>query len=250
MQNTPPLIPFNRGSVQPMVCLKSGWALIKDQYWLFVGMSAVTMLLGSIVPFGILMGPMMCGIYLSLFKLRRGQPVEFANLFKGFDYFGESLVATLLHMIPIVVIVVPFYIIFYVGIFLVMPGGARGNEPDPAGLFAFLAVMMLFGIFMMVLMIIISIIFTFAYPLIVERRLSGIEAVKLSARGALGNFWPLLGLLMLNGVIAFAGLLLCYVGVLLTIPVGFAAIAIAYEQVFGLGGELQPPLPPPPPVFR
>ena len=250
MLNTPSLTPFKRGAVQPMVCLKSGWALIKDRYWLLVGMSAVAILLGSFVPFGILLGPMMCGIYLSLFQLRRGQPVEFGNLFKGFDYFGESLVATLLHLIPIVVIAVPFYIIFYVGIFLVMPGGARGNEPDPAGLFGFLAVMMLFGIVMMALVIVISIVFTFAYPLIVVRRLSGIEAVKLSARAALGNFWPLLGLLLLNGVITFAGVLLCYVGTLLVLPLTFAAIAIAYEQVFGLGGELQPPLPPPPPVFR
>lgn len=248
MLNMPTLTPFKRGAVQPIVCLKSGWALIKDQYWLFVGMSAVAILLGSIVPFGILMGPMMCGIYLSLFQLRRGQPVEFGNLFKGFDYFGESIIATLLHIIPIVVILVPFYIIFYVSLFLVMPGGSQGNEPDPATLLGFFAVMMLFAIVMMALMIIISIIFTFGYPLIVDRRLSGIEAVKLSARAALGNFWPLLGLLLLNGVIAFAGVLLCYVGALLALPVTFAAIAMAYEQVFGRG-EMQSPLPPPPPVF-
>lgn len=244
----PTLTPFKRGAVQPMVCLKSGWALIKDQYWLFVGMSAVAILLGSVVPFGILMGPMMCGIYLSLFQLRRGRPVEFGNLFKGFDYFGESIIATLFHMIPIVVILVPFYIIFYVGLFLVMPRGSQGNEPYPASLLGFFAVMMVFAIVMMALMIIISIIFTFAYPLIVDRRLSGIEAVKLSARAALGNFWPLLGLLLLNGVIAFAGVLLCYVGVLLALPVTFAAIGMAYEQVFDLG-EMQSPLPPPPPVF-
>src|SRR5687767_4935573 len=109
MQNICPATPFRRGVVQPMVCLKSGWALIKDQYWLFVGMSFVGILLGSLVPFGIMLGPMMCGIYLSLFQLRRSQRVEFGNLFKGFDYFGESIIATLLHYVPIVIIIIPFY---------------------------------------------------------------------------------------------------------------------------------------------
>lgn len=76
MQNMSSATPFRRGAVQPMVCLQAGWALVEEKYWLFVGMSFVGILLGSIVPFGILLGPMMCGIYLSLFQLRRGQAVE------------------------------------------------------------------------------------------------------------------------------------------------------------------------------
>ena len=50
----------------------------------------------------------------------------------------------------------------------------------------------------MVLIIIISVLFTFTYPLIVDRRLSGLDAVKLSAKAALANFWNLLGLLFLT----------------------------------------------------
>ena len=79
--------------------------------------------------------------------------------------------------------------------------------------------------------------------------MSGIDAVKLSAKAALANFWPLLGLLLLNGLIGFAGVLLCYVGIFLALPVTFAAIAVAYEQVFGLGEVQGPILPPPPPTF-
>ncbi|HUS09425.1 MAG TPA: hypothetical protein VMZ30_03080, partial [Pyrinomonadaceae bacterium] len=57
-------IGFNRNAVQPIECIKSGWDLIKSQYWLFVGMTVVGVIIGSVVPLGILMGPMMCGIYL------------------------------------------------------------------------------------------------------------------------------------------------------------------------------------------
>jgi uncharacterized membrane protein len=72
--------------------------------------------------------------------------------------------------------------------------------------------------------------------------------VKLSIRAGLANFWRLLGLLLLNGLMGFGGVLLCYVGVFLVLPISFAAIAMAYESVFGLG-EFKPNLPPPPPTF-
>ncbi len=247
MQNLSPATAFRRGVVQPVFCLKSGWSLVRDQYWLFVGMSAVAIILGSLVPFGILFGPMMCGIYIALFQRRRDLTVEFGALFKGFDFFGESIVATLIHYVPIVIIIIPFYIVLYGGLFLIMP--RQGGEPDPSTLFGFFAVLIVFGLIMMVLIVLLSVVFTFSYPLIIDRKMSGLDAVKLSAKAALANFWPLLGLLLLNGLIGFAGVLLCYVGVFLALPVTFAAIAVAYEQVFGLGEVQGPILPPPPPSF-
>ena len=238
---------FRRKAVEPVACIKAGWNLVRNQYWLFVGLSVVGVLIGSVVPFGILMGPMMSGIYLALFKTKRGQAVEFNDLFKGFDYFGDSLIATLLHLVPVLVVFVPSYIVFYIALFFIMP---RNGEPEPRSLFAFFGLFAIFWLVMMVILIIVSVGFTFAYPLIVDRRLSGLNAVKLSIRAAMANFWRVLGLLLLNGLLSIGGVVLCYVGVFLVLPITFAAIATAYEQVFGLaGGEAQPHLPPPPPTF-
>jgi hypothetical protein len=92
---------FNRRAVRPVECLKLGWSQIKDQYWLMVGVLLAAIMIGSLVPLGILMGPMMCGMFLALFQRLRGETVEFGALFKGFDYFRESLIATLLHLIPL-----------------------------------------------------------------------------------------------------------------------------------------------------
>jgi multisubunit Na+/H+ antiporter MnhG subunit len=64
----------------------------------------------------------------------------------------------------------------------------------------------------------------------------------------MANFWRLLGMLILTGLLSCLGLILCYVGIFLIMPLSFAAIAKAYEQVFGLG-EIQSNLPPPPPSF-
>jgi len=239
-------ISFNRNAVQPIECIKGGWELIRSQYWLFVGMTVVGVIIGSVVPLGILMGPMMCGIYLALFQTRRRQPIEFGLLFKGFDYFGDSVIATLIHIVPIVVIVVPAYLLFYVGMFGMM--AASNGQPDPGAMLGLLGVFAIFWFLVMIAIIVLSVIFTFAYPLIVDRRLSGLNAVKLSIRAGFANFWRLLGMLILTGLMTFVGVLFCYVGAFLVMPISFAAIATAYEQVFGLG-EVQPNLPPPPPSF-
>lgn len=247
MQNFSPTPTFTPGAVQPMVCLRAGYDLIRDQYWLFVGMCFVGILIGSAVPLGILMGPMMCGLYVAIFQKHRGKQVEFGTLFKGFDYLGESIIATLIHVIPIVIVIVPFYIVFYGFLLFVVP---RSGEPDPTALLGFFGVFFVLFIVVMLLILLVSVLFTFTYPLIVDRRLGGVDAVRTSARAALANFWPLLGLLLLTGLMGFLGVLLCYVGMFLVFPVTFAATSMAYGQVFGLKDEGPiVPGPPPPPTF-
>ncbi|HEY9500609.1 MAG TPA: hypothetical protein VIR01_03130 [Pyrinomonadaceae bacterium] len=249
MTNNPQLS-FQRGVVRPVECLKGGWELIKDQYWLFLGMTIVGMLIGSALPMAILFGPMMCGLYLTFFKKRRGEPIEFGLLFKGFDYFGQSVIATLFHIIPILAVVVPAYFGFYIGIILV----AVASQGSDQGAVTGVLFMLLFAVFFLILMlaiILISIGFLFAYPLIVERRLQGFDAVKLSFRAAFANFWGLLGLMFLGYLLSIAGLFVFIIGVYLAVPITYAAIAVAYEQVFGLADQnsIQPNLPPPPPQF-
>jgi hypothetical protein len=246
-----PEIPFRRNAVEPVQCIKGGWETIKNNYWLFVGMTLVAILIGSAVPLGILLGPMMCGLYLSLFKTRRGESIEFGTLFKGFDYFGQSVVAALLHTIPIIAIIIPAYLLFYVSMFVSMAAVGSGDEPNPT---AFIGVMVMFGLFWVVVMLVILVItigFTFAYPLIVDRKLQGFEAVKLSFRAAFANFWRLLGMVLLTSLLSILGLMACYVGMIFVMPIGYAAIAKAYEQVFGLSDGMEVSnMPPPPPVFE
>lgn len=247
-----PEIPFKRKAVEPVQCLKNGWELIKDQYWLFVGMTFIGILIGGAVPLGILLGPMMCGLYLTFFKKRRGEPIEFGTLFKGFDYFAPSLVATLLHVVPILVIVIPAYFFFYITMIVSSVAVQNSGDPNPAAMFGIMGAFGLFWLVVMVVVIIISIGFTFAYPLIVDRKMQGFDAVKLSFRAAMANFWRLLGMSLLSSLLSIGGILLCYVGMFLVFPIVYAAVASAYEQVFGLAGhgENYDNLPPPPPRFE
>lgn len=246
MSNPP--IAVRRNVVEPITCIKAAWELVKDKYWLFVGMCAVGLMIGSAIPLGILLGPMMCGLYLSFFKMRRREPVEFGTLFKGFDYFGPSVIAALLHILPIMAIIIPAYVLFYVGFILSV--AVQGNEPNPAAFFGVFGLFVIFWIVMFIVIIFISVGFTFAYPLIVDRKLQGLEAVKWSFRGAMANFWRLLLMMFVTGLLSLAGMLLCYVGMFLVFPIAYGAVAIAYEEVFGLSGASESDLPPPPPSFN
>src|SRR5262245_33903009 len=59
---------FNRGAIRPMQCLADGWRLIKSDYWFFVGVTFVGILVAELAPMGILMGPAMCGIHICLLR--------------------------------------------------------------------------------------------------------------------------------------------------------------------------------------
>lgn len=247
MTPDPNLIDFKRGAVRPVECIQQGWDLIKDQYWLFLGMAVVGTLIGSAVPLGILTGPMMCGLYLALLKRQAGEPVEFATLFKGFDFFVDGMIAGILHAIPMIVIIAPLYLVY---VFFVITQAAAGHSDDPTAALGFLGVMAILAPIALILLLLLAIGFVFAYPLIVDRRLSGVNAVKLSFRAGMANFWSLLGLLILNGLLSLAGGLFCGIGAWFVLPITISALAVAYMQVFGVPARTAANTPPLPPTFN
>ena len=233
---------FNSGVVSPVECLKAGWAAIKDRYWLFLGVTLVATLLGGAVPI-VLIGPMMCGLYMCLLAKMRREPIEFGLLFKGFDYFVPALVAAAIQIVPVLVLVILGDLIFFAFTFAVMPHDRGESLP-----LIFWFGLTVFVIFAMIVSLVIHAIFLFAYPLIVDRRLSGWEAIKTSYRAVLKNLGGIVGLIFLNVGLGIVGFLCCFVGVYFVLPVTYAAYAAAYRQVFPETSMNFPPSPPPPPA--
>lgn len=223
---------FDSGAIRPIECWSAGWQLVKGQYWLVAGMGALGILLGSFAPMGILMGPMMCGLYLALLTLMRGERIEFGMLFKGFDYFLPSLIATLIPMGLAFVVLGPALVVFF-ALFVVAGTAGTGSEhgaPVAAGV-------LIVGVALLVLLVLagalaVGLAFMFSYPLIVEHKLPGWEACKASAFAVRRNLGGALGLLLLNMLSGMVGMLLCYFGMFLLLPLSFAATAVAYRQVF------------------
>lgn len=223
---------IRRGVVSPMECLKEGWAGIKDQYWLFLGIIIVGVFVGGAVPV-VLYGPMMCGVYLCLLAKLRGQPVEFATMFKGFDYFVPGLVAAAIQFAPMFIVIAPFYVVMFVTMMASQPTGHVSSDEASAFL---LTVVLLYFAFMFVVLIVsfaVMIFFLFPYALIVDRKMSGLDAVKTSVKAGAANFGGIFGLLALNFLLICAGVLVCYVGAFLTMPISWASYATAYRKVFG-----------------
>ncbi|MBL8152111.1 MAG: hypothetical protein JNN15_19490 [Blastocatellia bacterium] len=219
-------IEFNRNAINPIECFRQSWHLVKDQYWMFLLISVVSMVLGSAAPLGLLLGPMMCGLYLCYFKKMDGERVSFDILFKGFDFFKNSLIATLIQVVPIMVISLPFS--FFI-IAMTLGNSRRSGPPDPSVMLP-----VIFGSvgLMMGIGILIGIVFIFVFPLIADKNLSGFEAVKIAISAAFANFWGILGLFGVGFICGLVGLAFCYVGAFFILPITFGAYAVAYRQVF------------------
>jgi hypothetical protein len=243
---TPENIQFRTGVIKGGECIKEGWALIKDQYWLFLGIVFVGVFVGSAVPI-VLIGPMMVGIYLCFFRRMRGEPVEFGRLFKGFDYFAQGLIAALIQMIPIVVIMLPVYVVMFVWMIMsTQRAGRMSSEESTTFAFTFLGIYLAFIVLLLIVSVVVTVFFLFSFPLIADRNLSGLDAVKLSIKAGRANLGGILVLVLMNFGLGILGVLCCYVGAFLYMPVGFASYAIAYRRVFPETSQNFASPPPPP----
>ena len=160
---------FQRGVIRPMECISEGWQLVKRDYWLMVGLCFVAILVGSVAPFGILLGPMMCGIHICIFALARGEKPSFNLVFKGFDLFMPSFIATLVQMVPAIAVIVPVYLVFIV---LGISAGAMADshgEPPPEFFAIFFGGIAIVIVAVLIASILIGLCFMFSYQLIVDR---------------------------------------------------------------------------------
>lgn len=240
---------FRVDTVRPFQCLSSGWQTIKDQYFLFVGMCLIILVLVTCIPLaGIMWGAWMCGVYAALFARMRGETAAFNAIGTGFQYFGPAFGVAILNNLPFVPV--------FVAAALLDSWLEELDQTYPAGappevllqMFAYMGAILLFYI---VCTLVTGVIFAFAYQLVIDKNMSGWEATKLSARAARENFGGVVGLVLLELVLSAAGLLFCCFGLVLIMPVTKAAWAIAYSQVFPMALPPAPAqqTPPPPPVF-
>lgn len=242
---------FNSGVVRPFECLSGGWQLIKDQYFLFVAMFLIIVVLVTCIPFtGILYGAWMIGIYYALLGRMRGEPASFNAIGKGFGFFSQGFVIALLSGLPFAFVSVGAKLMEMR--FDQIQKSYPGETPVPPEVLTeqltWLALLILaFAAFHLIT----GLIFPFAYQLVVERNLSGWQAVKLSARAARANLGGVLGLVLLEMILGGMGILLCCIGLVLVMPVTKAAWTVAYRQVFPAPQPepMQTPMPPPPPYF-
>ena len=215
---------FKTGVIRPVEVYKEAWAMIKDQFWMVLAITIVGILIGSAIPI-VLIGPMMCGIYLVLFQIYEGRTVDFAQLFKGFDFFMPSLILAVIIMVPTLVLVFSIYIPM-VGVAM---AGPRLSETEAmAAIGSILAIVLLETIVMVCL----HTLLIFSFPLIVDKKMSAIDAIKTSARAVWKNLSGVAGLFAAGFVVALVGYAMLCIGIYLVLPLIIAANLVAYRKVF------------------
>jgi hypothetical protein len=197
-------------------------------------------------------GTFICGYFNALTRKVTTGVVEFGDIFSGFSYFQPCLIVSLiLSLIQFVIgaIAILIFAAFGVAAFGTSIIGPNA-KPDPNMIGALVGVGLVIFLFYFVVSIIVGICTVFAFPLVAGRRLSGFEAISLSARAGLGNAMGLLGFLLMQGLMLLGGALVLCIGILFVAPILYASLFAAYRSVFGIGNSnFNPQMPPPPPNF-
>jgi uncharacterized membrane protein len=141
----------------------------------------------------ILQGPLMAGFSIYCMKKIFGRPADFSDLFKGFNFFVPALVASLV-----------IALFSFAGTLLcIIPG------------------------------LVVAAMYKFTYLFIVDKRMDFWQAMQASHNVVRNDYFGFTMFLILMALVNLLGVLCCIVGLLVSIPVTFAAITIAYHELVG-----------------
>ncbi len=152
------------------------------------------------------------GLYRMAVNQARGRPVSVGDLFSAGDVIGPLVVAALLTALAVAV---------------------------PAGIVAALLVPVLgFGAALIAIIpaIIVALFFVLANPIIVDRRVGGVEAMKESVNATRGHLGALFGVLFVLGLINIVGAIPCGLGLLVTSPLLYLTVGVIYRDLFPEAG--------------
>jgi hypothetical protein len=176
-----------------------GWALVRDNMAVLVGATVlgwlVTIGLAFVPILGWIVGFVLMGGLDYMFVRRiRGEEVLVGDVFAGFNLaFMNLAMAGLVK-----------WLLTTLGLMLcILPG------------------------------IYLAVGYVFALPLVIDKKMEFWTAMEVSRRVVHKHWWSTLALVIVLALIAFAGLLLCGVGALITIPIATAGFMYVYEDLFG-----------------
>ena len=220
---------FNAGAIRPIECVREAWELIKSDYWVLFAISIVGGMIAGITMY-VLLGAMVCGIIICYLRKIDGGQVKFDDLWLGMKYLVPSIPIVLLFVIPIVVYFVVMFFTLYSPLIVLAVMGE--NNIDASILIGTFGAAIVVDLAVAVLMVTLHSLIVFAFPLMVDRGLNAIDAIKLSARAAMKNAGGIAGLILVQMGIAIAGELMLCVGLYLVIPILMATNLVAYRKVF------------------
>lgn len=148
----------------------------------------------------IIQGPLMAGMQIAVIRKMLQGRVDFADLFQGFNYFVPALVACLLITV----------FTFAGSLLCLIPG------------------------------LVVAAMYKFTYLFIVDRKLDFWPAMQASHSIVKQDYVGFTLFLLMQVLINILGILCCFVGILITIPLTYASIVAAYRDIVGFQQPSQP----------
>lgn len=223
-------------------CISNGFDLFKNNfgllicafliYWaiqiginLLSGMPFIGLvfLMGSVV---FVDGPLQAGLFYVFIKAIRQLPTSASEVFAGFEFRYWQLM--LGYIVPAVLFALCFIPAAAVALFAFLPLEVRGEQPS----IAHYAIVCGVAFVCIIFAIYVATNWFFTLPLIIDRQLDFLSAMKTSWKMVTKHWWRVFALLLLAGLIGIVGILFCCIGLLVTAPIAIGTLMYAYETIF------------------
>jgi hypothetical protein len=199
-------------------CFSRSWNLVRDNFWLLAGATAIAKVLGYALWFVPALGipatvlfalVFQGGLHWLFLKRVRGEPADLGDVFAGFS----------LAFVPLLLAGIIVHVLVGVGLALcIVPG-----------IYLIVAWRM------------------FVPLLIVDKGLEFWPAMELSRKVVTKHWWQCFGLFLLAILVGLLGLLGCIVGIFFTLPIAVGATVYAYVDIFGARPAINELVAPPTP---
>ena len=191
--------------------ISTAWNLVTGDFVLFVIgylIVAAILTISSITIVGpiIIGGPLMFGYIRVIQKRLKDEPAGIGDVFQGFKDFGKGFLTILLLTLIFLGVAVVQVVLGFIPVLGFLLG---------------IAVSLLAGAM-----------FFFVMPIAALSDTSPTDAVSRSVKFCFANFWKMVLLSLVLGLIATAGALACGIGALFTIPLALVATVAAYNQYY------------------
>jgi len=200
-------------------CFSRSWHLVRDNFLLLAGATALTLAIGGVLWFvpalGIPTAAFLAlvfqgGLQWLFLKRVRGEPANIGDVFAGFS----------LAFVPLLLAGIVVHVLVGIGLLLcIVPG-----------VYLFVAWRL------------------FVPLLILDKKLEFWPAMELSRKVVTKHWWLYFGLILLAILVGLLGLMGCFVGILFTLPIAVGATVYAYLDVFGAEPDINELLAPSPPA--
>ena len=209
-------------------CISRGWELVKKNFWPVVGVNFLVFLV--ITVFNQLTGLITRPIFNAMIQQHQ---------------FSAGGIAVIL---LVAVLGAPVYMILISGLnkfFLKLIRGEQAGVGDAfSGFGPMTGQLILLGLVANTLCLIgyalcvipgifLQVAWLFSVVLVIDRQMDFWDAMELSRKMVCKHWWLVFGFFIVYSLVVVAGIIACCVGILVTMPIGIAAMLYAYENIFG-----------------